>query len=127
MTEFDFRGSSLIDLQAERDMCAEGIAFVKDDGREPDPKMVALLAAYDAEIARKGGTATPSARIEEEDVVVGRKAGSRAANQYGSNFTVEPASEKQLYWVRKLAEEKDLSGATTPTWVRSRSPPTSTA
>lgn len=114
--EFNLQGMSPTQLQHAIEMTRDALAFHQTPESEATPedtaKLERLLAAYQDRLGRWGNVAERD-NFADDEVTVGRKAGSRAANQYGSNFTVEPASEKQIYWVKKLAQEKDLSG--TPT------------
>lgn len=104
------------DLLAQREMCADAIEFVINDERTPEPKLYETLAAYDAELKRRG--LTPSGRALDEmqaseDDMVARVTDSRGASRVagGGTGNAYPASEKQVAYLKRLVAERDLSGA----------------
>lgn len=98
---------SRFELESMRDMSLDAI----NDGSPFAEQLQRYVEQIERILATKfAGASVP---VVDDDVQVGRRAGSAASNQYGT-FTVHAASERQVAFLAKLIATKDTTGVKIP-------------
>lgn len=92
---------------------AEMLAMARDALSVEGNPHAEQLAEHAAYLERVIALRTRREDQQSDDVTIGRRAGSAAANQFGT-FTVHAASDAQVRFLQSLIAEKDTTGITTP-------------
>lgn len=103
---------SLFDIELRHQMTLDAIEFVREQGREPEPKMVELLHEYEQKLAMmRGRTINLSSTSVDDGVRAPGRGGSTAARRPAVSHE---ASSAQINFVKKLVAEKDTTGVKVP-------------
>lgn len=97
------------------EMLQDGIRYCQENGEEPIPSCVALVAQYQAELEQMGEAPAFAESGRVYEVIENPmplhqrpQGGARAANQYGE-FQVKYATPKQVRFIAFLLESRNLS------------------